>query len=141
MNGYVKLALAVILCFQHPLFAATIRRWDGSSSGLWSNGANWEGGSPPQNGDLLRFPGGVTRRTITNDFANFTASELLFEGTDASNYVIRGSALRITGLASGPSVDSQSTGSNRMEIDVTLDNAFNDASFIAPSGSLALTGD
>src|SRR4051812_18877501 len=94
MNGYVKLALAVILCFQHPLFAATIRRWDGSSSGLWSNGANWEGGSPPQNGDLLRFPGGVTRRTITNDFANFTASELLFEGTGGG--VIRGNGGLLT---------------------------------------------
>src|SRR6185295_8477449 len=126
MNGYVKLALVVLLCFQHSLFAATTKRWDGSASGNWSNGANWEGGSAPQNGDVLHFPGGVTRRTVTNDIANFTASELLFEGTDASNYVIRGQALRVTGLSFGPSVNSQSTGSNRMEIDVVFDNAFRD---------------
>ena len=141
MNSRFAFTLLAVLSFHHALFGA-IKTWDGSSSGLWSSGANWSGSTAPQNGDQLRFPGGVTRRTITNDLPNLTASIVFFEGADASNYVIRGNALRIVGAETGPSWGSQSAGSNRIELDVSLDNAFQNGAFTTTGGgALAMTGD
>src|SRR5882724_8635301 len=81
--------------------SAAIKVWDGSSSGLWSVGANWSGSTPPQNGDELHFPRGVSRRTITNDISNLQVTFVWFTDGDATNYVLRGNALTIGG-ASGP---------------------------------------
>src|SRR5215831_20752573 len=77
-----------------PVHAA-IKVWDGSSSGLWSVGANWSGNTPPQNGDELHFPRGVSRRTITNDISNLQVTFVWFTDGDATNYVLRGNALTI----------------------------------------------
>src|SRR6478672_2405703 len=63
---------------------AAIRVWDGSSSGLWSAGANWTGNTPPQNGDELHFPRGVPRKTITNDISNLQVTFVWFTDGDAT---------------------------------------------------------
>lgn len=143
MNGHLKFALLVVLCFQHSLLTAAIKRWDGSSSGLWSVGANWEDGTAPQNGDQLRFPGGgVTRRTVTNNISNLRLTEAFFEGADSGGYIIRGNPLTLTGGQVGPNWGSQSTTSNRIELDITLDNAFANGSFgTTGGGALAMAGD
>ena len=36
--------------------AQPIKIWDGGASGNWSNGNNWQDGSPPSGGEQLRFP-------------------------------------------------------------------------------------
>jgi len=132
-----------------PIGAASIKTWDGSSSGLWSVGANWSGGTKPQNGDQLRFPGGVTRRTLTNDISNLQVTSILFPDTGATNYVLRGNALTIGG-ASSPDVggvqSNPSNGVNRIEFDVVLQRSDLGGSqnflFIFPgTGSLIFSGD
>src|SRR5688572_5379856 len=98
MNTWIKLVLLAVFFVQTSFLDAAIRRWDGSSSGLWSAGANWEGGVAPANGDQLRFPGGgVTRRTITNDLPNLRPSFAFFEGADSGGYILRGNALALVG--------------------------------------------
>src|SRR5438874_6347699 len=74
-----------------------IKTWDGSSSGLWSVGANWSGGTRPQNGDELHFPQGVTRRTMTNDISNLSVTFLWFLNGNSTNYVLRGNPLTVGG--------------------------------------------
>lgn len=143
MNTWIKLVLLAVFAVQTSLPGA-IRRWDGSSSGLWSAGANWEGGTAPVNGDQLRFPGGaVTRRTVTNNLVNLRPSFVFFEGADSGNYIVRGNALAIIGDGqSQPSWGSQATTSNRIELDITFDSAFQNAAFTSLfGGPLAMTGD
>src|SRR6476646_4126137 len=87
-------ALLAILLLR-PTASAAVKTWDGSSSGLWSLGANWSGSTPPQNGDELHFPRGVSRKTITNDISNLQVTFLWFSDGDATNYVLRGNTLTI----------------------------------------------
>src|SRR5689334_7775120 len=116
--------LLVLLASLLPYFpcSAAIRVWDGSSSGLWSDGANWAGGTPPQNGDELHFPPGVSRRTITNNISNLQVTFMWFTDFGATNYVLRGNALTLGG-ASGPVggiQSNQTNGLNTIECDIIM---------------------
>jgi len=85
-------AMIVLLALVGSSFAAT-KTWDGSTSGYWSVGANWSGGTAPVAGDDLVFPvSGVFRFTVTNDFIASPRAfgEITFEG---SNYVVWGTNL------------------------------------------------
>ena len=84
------LALAAALALTQTALAAT-RTWDGSTSGNWSNGANWVGGVAPIAGDSLTFPVSATRYVTTNNFAAGTAFGGL--AVQGSNYIFRGSQL------------------------------------------------
>ena len=92
--AYLLLLTMFISCL--PALAA-VRVWDGSSGGLWSVGANWSGSVAPQNGDEVHFPGGVSRRTITNDIPNLQVTFLWFTDNSATNYILKGNALTIGG--------------------------------------------
>jgi autotransporter-associated beta strand protein len=128
--------------------SAAIKVWDGSSSGLWSAGANWSGSTPPQNGDELHFPPGVTRRTITNDISNLQVTFIWFTDFDATNYVLRGNALTVGG-ASGPVggiQSNQTNGVNTIDCDITMKRSdlggAQNFFFIFPgTGTLILSGD
>jgi len=78
--------------------------WTGSTSGLWSVGANWVGGVAPQSGDSLVFPVVAVRKQATNDFVADTVFGLIRCET---NYTLVGAraALRrgFHSFSSGPS--------------------------------------
>ena len=82
--------LALCLVLPLSLSAASIKTWDGSASGYWTNGANWTGGTAPVSGDSLLFPVSATRYTTTNNFTNLTVATFSFDG---SNYVHYGNAI------------------------------------------------
>ena len=71
--------------------------WSGASlsSGNWTDGANWVGGTPPAPGDVLVFPAVEARKVITNNFAAFTSFKLLV--FDGGGYQLRGNNIRLTG--------------------------------------------
>jgi autotransporter-associated beta strand protein len=96
--------LAGLLCAGASLFvagiedaAAATRRWDGSSSALWSDTANWEGDVAPVSGDDLVFPAGALNPTNQNDIVGLQINSVVFEG----DYTITGQpiALDAGGLA------------------------------------------
>src|SRR5580765_8266417 len=120
-HSTLRLVLLATFLAHFPCSAA-IKVWDGSSSGLWSAGANWSGGTPPQNGDELHFPHGVSRRTITNDISNLQVTFVWFTDSDATNYVIRGSALTIGGASApvGGIQSNQTNGVNTIDCDITM---------------------
>src|SRR6185436_11021159 len=67
--------------------AASFHAWDGSSSGYWSQSANWFGGAPV-NGDWVVFNSGPTRLITTNDLSVILERAIF----NAPGYVIRGPA-------------------------------------------------
>ncbi len=141
-TSFNALAVSVLFLLSMQHADSAIKTWDGSSSGLWSAGANWAGGVAPQNGDQLRFPGGVSRRTVTNDIANLRIIEFLFNGAGASNYVVRGNAFTLAdnGAFDGV-IDSQSAGTNRIECDIVLaPSAPRDSFILTIGGSLGMAG-
>src|SRR4051812_19950943 len=141
----VPLALLATL-LPVSLATAAIKTWDGSSSGLWSVGANWSGSTPPQNGDELHFPRGVSRKTTTNDISNLQVTFVWFQDGDATNYVLRGNALTIGAVSPVGGIQSnQTNGLNTIECDITMKRS--DISggqnflFIFPgTGTLVLSG-
>ena len=76
-TGYVK--KTTIVCALVLLATAAAARaekvWTGAQSTLWSNGANWQDGTPPHSGDSLRFdvPGPIT---TNNDMMGLSLSGL-----------------------------------------------------------------
>jgi autotransporter-associated beta strand protein len=127
---------------------AAIKVWDGSSSGLWSVGANWSGSTPPQNGDELHFPHNVSRRTVTNDISNLQVTFVWFTDGDATNYILKGNALTIGG-ASGPAVggiqSNQTNGFNTIQFNIKMKRSDSGGAqnffFLFPgTGTLTLSG-
>ncbi|HEU4886936.1 MAG TPA: Ig-like domain repeat protein [Thermoanaerobaculia bacterium] len=91
MHRFVRAQLiAVFLLLTPSLFAAT-RTWTGTSSGSWSDPANW-GGTLPVAGDDLVFPAGALNPVNTNDFAGGTSFQSL---SFADAYSVGGNALTI----------------------------------------------
>ncbi len=141
------LALLATFLLLFPCSAA-IKLWDGSSSGLWSVGANWSDGTRPQNGDELHFPPGVSRRTITNDISNLQVTFIWFTDFGATNYVLRGNPLTVGGASApvGGIQSNQTNGVNTIECDLTmkrsdLGGAQNFFFIFGGTGTLVLSGD
>ncbi|WP_254512258.1 autotransporter-associated beta strand repeat-containing protein [Anatilimnocola floriformis] len=90
--------------------------WDGSSSALWSDAANWVGDIAPAAGDELFFPAGAANLTNTNDLAaGTTFNTVLFTG---SGYNISGNAITLTGGLTANNV----TGNNTFTPAITIQN-------------------
>src|SRR5262245_45984641 len=144
--GFISFLLCLLML---PSRAATIKTWDGSSSGLWSDGANWSGGTSPQNGDQLRFPQGTSHRTMTNNLTNFQVPLVFFPDPASTNYVIRGNPLTIGGASSpgsGGVQSNQTNGVNQIDCDITILRSDSGGAqnflFIFPgSGSLIFGGE
>lgn len=86
--GLLLLALTAVL----PAGAAT-RTWTGGgTNALWSNPANWDGGTVPSSGDVLVFSPDALRKTITNDLP----SGISFESLDIEgHYDMSGNSIQI----------------------------------------------
>lgn len=82
--------------------------WIGTGTdNLWSNAANWTGGSPATDasGDVdLVLPTGAAQLTMQNDIAGLVVDSITFTaagGTSANGYTINGNALTINTGAAG----------------------------------------
>jgi autotransporter-associated beta strand protein len=83
---------------------------------LWSNDANWSGGSPANDptADLI-FPPGSTNLNTTNDISGLSVASITFS---AANYYVSGDAITLG--QGGATVDSSVTGSDTVAVDVML---------------------
>src|SRR6267378_531194 len=135
--------LFVLMTGVHQPAAGATKTWDGSSSGLWSIGANWSGGTRPQNGDELHFPQGVARRTMTNDIANLSVTFLWFLDDNSTNYVLRGNSLTLGSGSTAAGIQcDQTNGENTIECPITLlPSSMENVFFVsALGGTLRLKG-
>jgi len=81
----VSFALAILCAWLTATSAcAGTHTWTGgSTSGLWSNPANWENNSAPALGESplhLVFPTNATRRFATNNFGTLVVNSITFHG-------------------------------------------------------------
>jgi len=106
-----RLAIVCVALITLPLAAAT-RTWTGTSSGSWSDPANWGGSAVSANDDLV-FPAGALNQTNTNDIA---------AGTSFHSIAITGGAYTLNGnaITLGAGGLSVSTSGNTINIPITL---------------------
>ncbi len=128
-----------LLVLGAPLFAQN-DVWVGNSptTSNWSDGANWQSGTTPMNGDLLLFQG-VNRTTNTNDLSRADYESFTFDAT-AGAFDLQG---RTIGLLSGGLTNNSS---NAQTISFSVQNplipAFSglavveDQTWLAASGGL-----
>jgi autotransporter-associated beta strand protein len=92
--------------------------WTGATSGLWSVGANWTGGSPAGDPNaVLVFPGGAANLANTNDLVSLTIQSITFSGSD--DYTLGGNALTLNG--GGISLTSgATTGTDMISLPIAL---------------------
>src|SRR5258705_12847443 len=143
MNSTLETILAR-LCRGLPaiaIFLASVSAnaavWDGSSSGLWSVAANWQGGTLPTSGSSVRFPTGVTRRVTTNDINGFNLNSIVFEDSD---YIIRGQAISFqSGSNPTPGVQSsQTSGPSTVACPIVFDAFVPEGSFFVLNTAASL---
>lgn len=87
------LALCTLVLFSASATFAATKVWISTNSfgALWSDGANWQGGVAPVNGDRLAFPAGA-QFYVTNDLVN-----AVFDGIDVGeNLIISGNPFTLT---------------------------------------------
>ena len=76
--------------------APATHTWTGAASTLWSNAANWTGGSPAGDADaMLVFPAGAANLVNSNDITGLTITSISFTGSD--NYTISGIGITLNG--------------------------------------------
>lgn len=87
---------ALLIMAATPVTAATLR-WTGShpTQSTWSRGANWDTGSPPQDGDTVVFPAGAARLANNNDIAGLNLVAIRFSGA-GGGYVLSGNGITVT---------------------------------------------
>jgi len=96
-----------------PLFASS-HVWTGAADGLFSNSANWAGGSPA--GDAaaeLTFPNGPAVTHLTNDISGLNLRAITFSG---GGYEIAGTAMTFSAAA----IRDTSARSNVIASDIIL---------------------
>jgi len=70
------------------------KAWTGAVSGLWSEPHNWSPQAVPNAGEVLLFPAGPVRLTMTNDLpAGMTVGAMTFN----DNYTLSGNGLTLNG--------------------------------------------
>jgi autotransporter-associated beta strand protein len=116
--------------------AAATRQWDGSSSTLWSDPANWVGDVAPVNGDDLLFPGFGANTTNQNDIPGLQVNSVRFMFT---SYLITGQPIT---LGAGGMFASNGTGTSAWGLATTLSAAqtWNIEGTLTINGPLTLNG-
>ena len=97
--------------------AAATRQWDGSSSTLWSDPANWVGDVAPVNGDDLLFPSFGSNTTNQNDIPGLQVNSVRFMFT---SYLITGQPIT---LGAGGMIAGNGTGTSAWGLATTLSAA------------------
>jgi fibronectin-binding autotransporter adhesin len=70
--------LVTLLCGLPTAAQALVQIWTGAVNGNWSEGGNWQSGSPPSDLDDLVFPAGEARDDTTNNLAGRTFNSITF---------------------------------------------------------------
>jgi acetyl esterase/lipase len=127
---------ATLVCT--PAFAVTapsVKTWNGSASGLWSNASNWSPAAIPVAGEPLLFPP-TGRLAMTNDLAaGFTVGMMTFE----NHYVLGGNLLTLAGdLQFTTAVRFRSTADLRLGASVRFHAA--ESSFSIYDGAIDVNG-
>ena len=116
-----------------------------AGTSLWSNPANWSGGTPPQNGDgVARFSGTAAGGVVTLD-APATAEEIDFDSSGGGNYTIASPTGQTLTLSStnGPMSESLvnvSSGRHTIAAPLILAAAGNLVAVNGPADSLTVNG-
>ncbi len=99
--------------------APAVHTWTGAAGALWSDAANWDGGSPAGDPEAeLVFPNTAANRTNVNDLTDLGIRSIFF-ATFNAGYTLRGNAVRLSG--SGISVNPMAVGgSNIIAFDISL---------------------
>lgn len=77
-----------VFCLTSFLHAAEITWTGGGGSSAWSDAGNWEGGTPPGEGDTAVIPGGLTAGLSTSDIAYITERKLALISLPAADSVL-----------------------------------------------------
>jgi autotransporter-associated beta strand protein len=113
----------------------SIDTWTGAGlTSNWSDPNNWSGNVAPSPGDILLFPAFASQFTATNDFAagtRFTAITL-----SGGGYSISGNAICLATSLN----DSNATGSNTVNLAITLKGAATFTAASNPADDLVLGG-
>lgn len=124
------LAILAVLVSGVPVQAANFT-WNGTTSGVWSNGLNWLGGNAPPSNDAstkLTFGGTATPTyRTTNDFAgNFLINELILSRSgvlaDKPNVIVGGTLEFVNDGADDPILRQSGTGAWTILSDIVLTN-------------------
>jgi autotransporter-associated beta strand protein len=107
MKAFAHL-VPVFLEILESRIAPAVHTWTGAGTdALWSNTANWTGGSPAADGsgdvDLV-FPTNATQLVVQNDIVSLVVDSITFSsagGTSANGYTINGNAFTINTSAAG----------------------------------------
>ncbi len=126
--GTAALALAASAAFTH---AAVV--WDGSESGVWTDGLNWVGDSAPASGNALEF-GAAATYAVTNS-PSTTFGTLKFLSTAGANYTLSGNVSN-SEIYGAVTVEGSASASNH-----TISNSFrfNNKTFDVQSTSTSIT--
>lgn len=87
-----RTTLFFLVLFLPSVLAAATKNWIGGD-GLWSNGANWAGGTPPAPGDDLVFPNLPSAHHLIDDYP---AGTLFRSMSFAEQYDIAGNGFSVS---------------------------------------------
>jgi autotransporter-associated beta strand protein len=77
--------------------APATHTWTGAASNLWSNNANWTGGSPAGDASAdLVFPGTAANLTNMNDLTGLTIQSISFSGMIGADNTISGNGITLS---------------------------------------------
>jgi autotransporter-associated beta strand protein len=116
-----------------------------AGAALWSNPANWSGGTLPQNGDgVARFGGATVGQLVTLD-APATVQEIDFDNSSGGNYTLAAMPGQVLTLSStnGPMSESLinvASGRHTISAPLSLATAGNLVVVNGPTDSLTITG-
>ena len=94
------LSLLLATCAATSLRAQSSFTWTGSSSGNWSDNANWTqgadgpGGSSSRPQTYLNFPSGPSQLLTTNDYTAYSSAFQVYFNSGASSYTLYGDWLK-----------------------------------------------
>ena len=98
--------------------APAVHTWTGMASNLWSNPANWQGGSPAGDPKAeLVFPSAAAQRMTINDLNDLTISSLSINSI-LNRYELRGNPIYLG--AGGITASGQTTADHLVALDLHL---------------------
>lgn len=136
--GFWRLAAVVVSVMLYSSMAPATSIWNGSSGidNNWNTAANWSGGVPGANADVLFPVASVT--ASNNNISSLQLNSLTFTG---SNYALTGNALILGSTTSGSGFITVNSGAanNSAAFDITLGGAAGNQQFFTVNSGEALT--